>query len=50
MGKGKGPAAGHDGLEMVPVAAAQPLPVAEEGQGRAALPGGGDDGGEASED
>ena len=48
MGKGKGLAAGHDGLEMVPVAAAQPLPVAEEG--RAALPGGGDDGAEASED
>ena len=48
---GKGLAAGHDGQEMLPMAAPQPLPVADEG--RAALPGGGsggDDGGEASED
>ena len=42
----KGLAAAHDGQEMLPMGAPQPLPVADEG--RAALPGGGG-GGEASE-
>jgi len=52
---GKGLAAGHEAQEMLPMAAPQPLPVADEG--RAALPGGGGGGGgggdagdEASED
>ena len=44
----KGLAAAHDGQEMLPMGAPQPLPVADEG--RAALPGGGGGGGgEASE-
>ena len=42
-----GLAAAHDGQEMLPMGAPQPLPVADEG--RAALPGGGGGGGEASE-